>query len=215
MPRRPRKNSPYWRGAPARAIPCAMIIRQALAIDLRALPRPVPSRPKTASGGLRPVRHHRLSRWPSQATDASGKIASGYDRMRRRSHLPEKEKDDIVVTAQKYGKKALDCAASHYGLNLGVAGAGAGLAAAGANVIETRGKFAGPTPGTSWAGRAANAIYGNAKMAFRLPTFTGFPGIGNGPRVSSTLSAAKFAGRAVPVVGYALAIGYCAVSGGE
>lgn len=37
-----------------------------------------------------------------------------------------------------------------------------------------------------------------------LPTLTGFPGIGNGLKLSSTLSAARFAGRAVPVVGYAI-----------
>lgn len=131
------------------------------------------------------------------------------------------EGDDIVVTAQKYGKKALDCAASHYGLGFLTAGAGASAAAAGANIIETRGKFAGATPGTSWAGRAASAIFGKTQLPRALPTLTGFPGIGNGLKVSSTLSAAKFAGRAVPVVGYALlaadvlAIGYCTVSGGE
>lgn len=134
---------------------------------------------------------------------------------------PQKEGDDIVTTAQKYSKKALDCAASHYGLGFLTAGAGVGAAAAGANIIDTRGKLGGATPGTSWAGRAASSIFGKTPLPRALPTLTGFPGIGNGLRVSSTLSAARFAGRAVPVVGYALlaadalAIGYCTVSGDE
>lgn len=46
-------------------------------------------RPKTASGGLRPIPRHRLSHWASQPTDASGKNRPSYDRPRRRSHLPQ------------------------------------------------------------------------------------------------------------------------------
>lgn len=45
---------------------------------------------KTASRGSRLVRHRRLSRWRSQATDASGKMRPSYDRARRCSHLPQK-----------------------------------------------------------------------------------------------------------------------------
>jgi hypothetical protein len=129
--------------------------------------------------------------------------------------LPQSN-NDIVVTAQKYGKKALDCAASYYGLGFLT---GAGAAAAGANVVTTGGKFAGATPGTSLASIYAGKIFGNAKLPLRLPTLTGFPGIGNGWRVSATESAARFAGRAVPVLGYALMaydayeIGSCTVQG--
>ena len=127
---------------------------------------------------------------------------------------PQSDKPNVL-------QRAGQCALDHYGLNLALGGSGGALAAAGANVIETRGKFAGATPGTSWAGRAASAIYGDAKMAVRLPTLTGFPGIGNGLKFSTTLSAAKFAGRAVPVFGYlllaadAVAIGICTVNSGE
>ncbi len=134
--------------------------------------------------------------------------------VRGKKEKPQSDKPNVL-------ERAGQCALDHYGLNLALGGSGGALAAAGANVIETRGKFAGATPGTSWAGRAASAIYGDAKMAVKLPTLTGFPGIGNGLKLSSTLSAAKFAGRAVPVFGYALlaadalAIGICTVNSGE
>lgn len=52
--------------------------------------RPVPA-PKTASRGLRPLAHHRLSRWRLQATDASGKMRPRYDLARRGAVLPQRE----------------------------------------------------------------------------------------------------------------------------
>jgi hypothetical protein len=52
-----------------------------------------------------------------------------------------------------------------------------------------------------WA--SCKRYYGNAKMAVKLPTRSGLPGIGNGLKLSSTLSAAKLAVRAGPVAGYA------------
>jgi RHS repeat-associated protein len=87
---------------------------------------------------------------------------------------------------------------------LGLTALGGALAGAGANVIGTRGKFAGATKGTSLASKAAGAVLGNTQLPFRAPTVTGFPFIGNGLKLSTTFSAARFAGRAVPVIGYAL-----------
>jgi hypothetical protein len=49
----------------------------------------VSPRRKTASGGLRPIPRLRLSRWPSQPTDASGKNRPSYDPWRRVPHLPQ------------------------------------------------------------------------------------------------------------------------------
>lgn len=88
-------------------------------------------------------------------------------------------------------------------------------------MLGTGGKFLGATPGTSLASKAAGNLLGDLKLPFRLPTLTGFPGVGNGLRVSFTEGAARFVGRAVPVVGYALLtydayeIGTCMVNGGE
>lgn len=97
-------------------------------------------------------------------------------------------------------EKAKQCAADQ----LGLTALGGALAGAGSNILGTGGKFSGATPGTSLASRAAGAIFGDLKLPRALPTLTGFPGIGNGLRLSSTLGAARFAGRAVPVVGYAI-----------
>ncbi|HEU4962156.1 MAG TPA: RHS repeat-associated core domain-containing protein [Sphingomonas sp.] len=127
----------------------------------------------------------------------------------------QQPQNDIVVTAKKYRKKLLQCTADHYGLTA----VGSALAGAGANLLKTGGKFAGATPGTSVASKAAGSLLGDLKLPLRLPTLTGFPGIGNGLRVSFTESAARFAGRAVPVVGYALLaydayeIGKCVAQG--
>lgn len=55
--------------------------------------RPVPA-PKTASRGLRPLPHRRLSRWRVQATDASGKNRPGYDPVRRGAVLPQSGQQD-------------------------------------------------------------------------------------------------------------------------
>jgi RHS repeat-associated protein len=104
--------------------------------------------------------------------------------------------------AERFAKKLLQCTLDHYGLTA----LGASLAAAGANVIGTRGKFAGATPGTSVASLLARNIFGDLKFpgGIRLPTLTGFPGIGQGLRVFATDEIGVFVGRAVPVVGYAL-----------
>jgi hypothetical protein len=127
------------------------------------------------------------------------------------------ENNDVLAAATKKASQLLQCTADHFGLTA----LGSGLAAAGANVLRTGGKFSGATPGTSLASKTAGSLLGDLKLPFRLPTLTGFPGIGNGLRVSFTESAARFAGRAVPVVGYALLaydayeIGTCTVNGNE
>lgn len=58
---------------------------------------------KTASGGSRPIRHRHLSRWRSQAHDASGKMRPGYGGARRCSHLPQKQKSFTCADAMNEG----------------------------------------------------------------------------------------------------------------
>jgi len=103
--------------------------------------------------------------------------------------------DDLEELAKETGA----CAAEQFGPGTVVGGT---LAVAGSNVLPTGGKFYGAIPGTSVASRAASFILGDLKLPRALPTLTGFPGIGNGLKLTSTLSAARFVGRAVPVVGY-------------
>lgn len=90
------------------------------------------SRPRTASGGLQAVPRLRLSRLPSQAHDASGKIASAYDRPRRCSHLLQSD-NEIVVNGKKdkpfdwskLGSCLGNSALNHYGLGGATAASGA------------------------------------------------------------------------------------------
>jgi RHS repeat-associated protein len=62
----------------------------------------------------------------------------------------------------------------------------------------------GSSRGTSIAGRLANAAFGDAKLPKRFPTIVGGPGTGVPFRIAGTASAARFVGRAVPVLGWAL-----------
>lgn len=71
-----------------------MTTGQAIAIDQRRFQRIAAPRPKTASGGLRPIPHRRLSRWRLQGTDASGKMRSRYDWARRGAVLPQSEENE-------------------------------------------------------------------------------------------------------------------------
>lgn len=69
----------------------------------------------------------------------------------------------------------------------------------------------GSSRGTSVAGMAADSIFGKARLPVRLPTVVGGLGTGTSLRVAYTKSAARFAGRAVPIVGEAL-LAYDAIS---
>lgn len=78
---------------------------------------------------------------------------------------------------------------------------GALSALTGANIIETRTKFAGATPNTSIASKyLSRMIPGNSPIS--LPTLTGWPGVNL--KLSWTKSFGRFAGRTVPVVGWGL-----------
>jgi len=73
----------------------------------------------------------------------------------------------------------------------------------GMNILGTRGKFAGATPGTSLASRGARKVFGNAKFPWgkQLPSIVG----GYPPhklRIIMTHKISTFVGRAVPVVGW-------------
>lgn len=97
-------------------------------------------------------------------------------------------------------EKAKQCASSQLGLgDLAAAGA----AVSGLNILKTRGKFAGATPGTSIASRGASAVFGNARLPVQLPTVVGNPLTLN-MSIRATSSVARVVGRAIPVVGWGL-----------
>lgn len=123
------------------------------------------------------------------------------------------EGEDIVVTA---AKKVAQCAVDQFGLGeLGEAAA----VAAGQPIPGTK-RFVTPgsSRGTSLAGMAADKVLGRTRLPVRLPTIVGGPGTGRALAIAGTKSAARFAGRAVPIVGWALlaydaaSIAVCAAS---
>lgn len=81
----------------------------------------------------------------------------------------------------------------------------AGAVAAGQPIPGTK-PFVTPgsSRGTSLAGMAADQIFGRARSPVRLPTIVGGPGTGRALAIAGTKSVARFAGRAVPIVGWAL-----------
>jgi RHS repeat-associated protein len=109
-----------------------------------------------------------------------------------------------IAAAKKIGR----CAAEHYGLGA----LGAGLTAAGQPIPGTK-PFVTPgsSRGTSLAGMGADAIFGKARLPFRLPTIVGGPGTRRALAIAGTKSVARFAGRAVPILGEAL-LAYDALS---
>jgi hypothetical protein len=122
---------------------------------------------------------------------------------------------NIVVTGRRdrsATRKLARCAADQFGLTTLLGG---GSVAAGQPVRGTK-RFVTPgsSSGTSLAGLAANKLFGNARLPGRLPTVVGGTP-GSRLRIAYTKSAARFAGRAVPVLGWALlaydvaSIGYC------
>jgi RHS repeat-associated protein len=126
---------------------------------------------------------------------------------------------DIVVTGRKPKRtraaqassllqRAARCTGGHLGLTAGAAGA----VAVGQPIPGTKPFVnAGSSRGTSVAGLAANAVFGKARLPFRLPTIVGGIGTGTKLRISGTISAARFAGRAVPILGWGL-LAYDAIS---
>lgn len=94
------------------------------------------------------------------------------------------------------------CAADQLGITDALALAGV---ISGQNFLPTRTKFKGSVKGTSPASRAADFIFGDLEVPKkRLPTLVGGPFTGRKLGFRATKSVARFAGRAVPVVGWAV-----------
>lgn len=73
----------------------------------------------------------------------------------------------------------------------------------GANIIGTRKKFGGTTKGTSIASKyISGLIPGN--FSTRLPTLTGYPGLGSGLKFVYTKNIGRFVGRTIPVLGWGI-----------
>ena len=122
----------------------------------------------------------------------------------RSAPAPEPQPDDVVVTAKRAAKKVGQCIANQYGLSaLGIGATAAGQPIPGTKRFVTEGS----SKGTSLAGLAANAVFGKARSPVRLPTIVGsFPKAltGRALAIGGTKSVARFAGRAVPILGEAL-----------
>jgi len=128
---------------------------------------------------------------------------------------------DIVVTGKKAAKKIWQCTKSQYGIGA----VGAGMTAVGQPIAGTKAFVTpGSSKGTSLAGLAANAIFKSARSPVRLPMIVGsYPKFltGRALQVVGTRSIARFAGRAVPIVGLALtaydvvSISICSLSSGS
>jgi RHS repeat-associated protein len=110
-----------------------------------------------------------------------------------------------------------DCASDQLGIDDLAA---AGAVAAGWPIPGTK-RFVTPgsSQGTSAAGMAADNIFGRARLPVRMPTIVGGPGTGRALSIAYTKSVARFAARAVPVVGWgvlaydAVMIANCTFSG--
>lgn len=159
-----------------------------LADASRAAPRTVAPRlvpaPKTASGGLRSLPHHRLSRWRLQAPDASGKNRPSYDRVCRVPHLPQSDACgstnsalDTVRNGAEWlslGADGLSIAATTTGVGAPIGGLVKGLqiglevGIAGINIYEgvQSGNFAGAFGQA--AGRLSTALVPGAKIGNRI-----------------------------------------------
>jgi hypothetical protein len=112
---------------------------------------------------------------------------------------------EIAVTA---AKKFGQCVADQYGLGaLGIGATAVGQPIPGTKPFVTPGS----SRGTSVAGMAADSIFGKVRLPVRLPTIVGGWGTGTALRIAYTKSAARFAGRAVPILGEAL-LAYDAIS---
>ena len=106
-------------------------------------------------------------------------------------------------------KKLGQCASDQLGLG---ELAEAAAVAAGQPIPETK-RFVTPgsSRGTSVAAMAAAKMLGKARLPTRLPIIVGGPGTGRALTIAGIKSAARFAGRAVPILGWAL-LAYDAVN---
>jgi hypothetical protein len=98
--------------------------------------------------------------------------------------------------------KTMRCGSAQLGLDDLAA---AGAAVSGFNILKTRGKFAGATPGTSIASRGASAVFGQTRLPFRVPTAVGNP-LTLKMRIRATSSVARVVGRGIPFVGWGLLV---------
>ncbi len=112
--------------------------------------------------------------------------------------------------------KLKDCASDQFGISdlAALAAIGAGRPIPGTKPFVTPGS----SKGTSLAGMAADKMFGKARLPFRAPTIVGGPGTGRALAIAGTKSVARFAGRAVPVLGWAMlaydigSIAFCTLS---
>ena len=101
---------------------------------------------------------------------------------------------------QLYTEILIDQAATQFGIkDIGALAA----AVSGMNFVSTRGKFAGNISGTSIASKVSRKIPGNFPFNMKMPSVTGFPGIGRGMKIMMVKGIGKFVGRAIPVIGWA------------
>ncbi|HZG42137.1 MAG TPA: RHS repeat-associated core domain-containing protein, partial [Longimicrobium sp.] len=103
---------------------------------------------------------------------------------------------------QAVAKATVHCAASVLGLEdlLDVGLIASGQAIPGSKRFRTPGS----SRGTSLAGLAATALFGDAQLPFWVPTISGGPGTGRRMAITGTKKLARFSGRAVPIVGWGL-----------
>jgi RHS repeat-associated protein len=118
-----------------------------------------------------------------------------FDRYAIQQSRARPEREPLVDRLQR-------CASDQLGLSdaLAIAAVAAGQPIPGSKrfVIE------GSSKGTSLASKAASGIFGNTQLPFRMPTIVGGPGTGRALAIAGTKSVARFAGRAVPIIGWAI-----------
>lgn len=107
--------------------------------------------------------------------------------------MPQKEEESTLDKTKR-------CASAQLGLDDLAA---AGAAVSGFNILETRGKFAGATSGTSIASRGASAVFGQTRLPFQVRTIVGNP-LTLSAGIRATSSVARIVGRGIPVLGWGL-----------
>ena len=160
----------------------------------------------------------------SQVSIASGENSRCCTKARRTPLLPQGNQNqdipEVTVQANRtsYGQQLWQCTSDHFGLTaLGAGLTGAGWPIPGTKPFVTPGS----SRGTSLAGMAADQILGDVRLPMRLPTIVGGWGTGRALAIAYTSSGARFAGRAVPLLGEALlaydaySILSCSFGGGD